>query len=326
MTLPRILVLATGGTIAGQAGDAMRADYRPGQIGIEDYLRQASGLGVAADFTGRQIANIGSEDIDASIWSRLHAEIDSAMRDDSVDAVIVTHGTDTAEETAFLLDLTLPSTKPVVLVGAMRPADAVGYDGMRNFANAVRVAGDPDAAGRGVLVVMGDRVHSARDVRKVRTRGAEAFRGFPRESLGLVSPAALEWFGAPWREGAAARFAWADELPEVVVIHAHAGLTGAAVERMVGTAARGVVMAGVGEGNFPEDVRAALRQMRERGVFVVRASRAEEGLVDREPDDDSNGFVAARALNPQKARLLLQVLIANEVTDLAAIQRAFDGN
>ena len=150
MALPRILVLATGGTIAGQAGDAMRADYRPGQIGIEDYLAQASGLGVEAQFTGRQIANIGSEDIDASIWSRLHAEIDLAMRDDGVDAVIVTHGTDTAEETAFLLDLTLPSTKPVVLVGAMRPADAVGYDGMRNFANAVRVAGDPDAAGRGV--------------------------------------------------------------------------------------------------------------------------------------------------------------------------------
>ena len=150
MTLPRILVLATGGTIAGEAGDAMRHDYRPGQVGIEHYLNEAAGLGVAAQFTGRQIANIGSEDIDASIWSRLHAEIDSAMRDDSVDAVIVTHGTDTAEETAFLLDLTLPSTKPVVLVGAMRPTDAVGYDGMRNFANAVRVAGDENAAGRGV--------------------------------------------------------------------------------------------------------------------------------------------------------------------------------
>ena len=122
-------------------------------------------------------------------------------------------------------------------------------------------------------------------------------------------------------------FAFLDETNSVQLLnHAHAGLTGEAVERMVGTAARGVVMAGVGEGNFPEAVRAALRRMRDCGVFVVRASRAEEGLVDREPDDDSNGFVAARALNPQKARLLLQVLIANEVTDLAAIQRAFDGN
>ena len=322
----RLTVLATGGTIAGIAGSAIAKDYRAGEIGIEAYLEDVGALGLEADLSGRQIANIDSADIGPDVWIPLHEAILEALASEACQGVIVTHGTDTLEETAFLLDLTLPATKPVVLVGAMRPADAVGYDGLRNFANAVRVASDPQAAGRGVLVVMGDRVFAARDVRKVRTRGAEAFRGFPRESLGLVSPSALEWFGAPWRPGAAALFAWADELPEVVVIHAHAGLTSEAVERMVGTAARGVVMAGVGEGNFPEDVRAALRRMRDRGVFVVRASRAEEGLVDREPDDDENGFVAARALNPQKARLLLQVLIANKVTDLAAIQRAFDGN
>ena len=322
----RLTVLATGGTIAGIAGSAIAKDYRAGEIGIDAYLEDVGALGLEADLSGRQIANIDSADIGPDVWIPLHEAILEALASEACQGVIVTHGTDTLEETAFLLDLTLPATKPVVLVGAMRPADAVGYDGLRNFANAVRVARDPQAAGRGVLVVMGDRVFAARDVRKVRTRGSEAFRGFPRESLGLVSPSALEWFGAPWRPGAAARFAWVDELPEVAVIHAHAGLTGAAVERMVGTAARGVVMAGVGEGNFPEAVRAALRRMRDRGVFVVRASRAEEGLVDRESDDDSNGFVAARALNPQKARLLLQVLIANEVTDLAAIQGAFDGN
>ena len=322
----RLTVLATGGTIAGIAGSAIAKDYRAGEIGIDAYLEDVGDLGLEAELSGRQIANIDSADIGPQVWAPLHAAISEALADETCQGVIVTHGTDTLEETAFLLDLTLPATKPVVLVGAMRPADAVGYDGLRNFANAVRVASDPQAAGRGVLVVMGDRVFAARDVRKVRTRGAEAFRGFPRESLGLVSPSALELFGAPWRPGATARFAWVDELPEVAVIHAHAGLTGEAVERMVGTGARGVVMAGVGEGNFPEAVRTALRRMRDRGVFVVRASRAEEGLVDREPDDDRNGFVAARALNPQKARLLLQVLIANEVTDLAAIQRAFDGN
>ena len=324
MTLPRILVLATGGTIAGQAGDAMRADYRPGQIGIEDYLRQASGLGVAADFTGRQIANIGSEDIDASIWSRLHAEIDHAMRDDGVDAVIVTHGTDTAEETAFLLDLTLPNTKPVVLVGAMRPADAVGYDGLRNFANAVRVASDPDAAGRGVLVVMGDRIFAARDVYKVRTRGTEAFRGFPRESVGLVTPASLEWFGAPWRTGAGAAFGWPKSFPGVAIVYAYAGLDGADLNRQVSDTTRGIVLAGVGEGNMPDGVRQELARLASRGVCVIRASRADEGLVDREDEDDANGFVAARALNPQKARILLQLLLAAGESDPATIQRAFD--
>ncbi len=323
MTTPRILVLATGGTIAGQAGDAMRADYRPGQIGIETYLEQASVLGIAAEFTGRQIANIGSEDIDASIWSRLHAEIDLAMRDDSVDAVIVTHGTDTAEETAFLLDLTLPSTKPVVLVGAMRPADAVGYDGMRNFANAARVAGDAEAPGRGVLVVMGDRVHSARDVRKAETRATEAFRGFPRESVAIVTPSRLDWFGAPWRvdDTASLRFL---PLPEVPILAIYAGMSAAAASRQLSDDPAGIVVSGVGEGNMPDPVRQVLVQHARRGALVVRASRTDQGLVDPVPDDLEDGFVAARALGPPKARVLTALLVANGISDPAQAQRYFD--
>ena len=324
MTLPRILVLATGGTIAGEAGDAMRHDYRPGQVGIEHYLNEAAGLGVAAQFTGRQIANIGSEDIDASIWSRLHAEIDSAMRDDSVDAVIVTHGTDTAEETAFLLDLTLPSTKPVVLVGAMRPTDAVGYDGMRNFANAVRVAGDGNAAGRGVLVVMGDRVHSARDVRKAQTRATEAFRGFPRESVAIVTPSRLDWFGAPWRVDDSALLKFLP-LPEVPILAIYAGMSAAEAARQLAHNPPGIAVSGVGEGNMPDPVRQVMLDHARRGALVVRASRTDEGLVDRLPSDDPDGFVAARALGVPKARLLTALLIANGITDPAEAQRYFDG-
>lgn len=320
----KLTVLATGGTIAGIAGSAIRQDYRPGQIAIEDYLEQVGGLGLEAELSGKQIANIDSADIGPVIWRELHESISAAMADESCDGVIVTHGTDTLEETAFLLDLTLPATKPVVVVGAMRPADAVGYDGLRNFANAVRVASDPDAAGRGVLVVMGDRVFGARDVRKVRTRGTDAFRGFPRESVGLVTPSSLEWFGAPWRQDAAAQFALPDHLPHVPILYAYAGMEAAAVQCLAGEDTRGLVVAGMGEGNMPESVRQALVELARRGVTIVRASRADEGLVDREPEDDRNGFVAARALNPQKARILLQLLIASGEADLASIQRAFD--
>ncbi|MCB2084114.1 MAG: asparaginase [Sphingomonadaceae bacterium] len=322
----RITVLATGGTIAGIAGSAIAKDYVAGQITIEDYLEEVGGLGLGAEFSGRQIANIDSADIGPEVWNALHPTVIEALADDDCDGVIVTHGTDTLEETAFLLDLTLPASKPVVLVGAMRPADAVGYDGLRNFANAVRVASDADAAGRGVLVVMGDRVFGARDVRKVRTRGTDAFRGFPRESVALVTPSSLEWFGAPWRPDAVAQFGWCDALPEVVILYAHAAMDAAAVERMIGRDARGVVIAGVGEGNMPEAVRQELVRQRASGLHVVRASRADEGLVDREAEDDANGFTAARALNPQKARILLQLLIANGVTEPAAIQRVFDGS
>ncbi|MEM7665802.1 MAG: asparaginase [Pseudomonadota bacterium] len=324
-SIPNLTVLATGGTIAGKAGEATRHDYRPGQIGIEEFLGLVDELEIEANLTGTQIANIGSEDMGPAIWEQLHGAISDAIADPGCDGIVITHGTDTVEETAFLLDLTLPTSKPVVLVGAMRPADAVGYDGLRNFANAMRVASDPDAAGRGVLVVMGDRVFAARDIRKARTRGSDAFEGFPRASVGLVTPSALEWFGAPWRVGEGARFAFSTDLPDVLILFIHAGMTPDYVERLITDATRGVVVAGVGEGNMPDPVRQELVELAAKGIPIVRASRVDEGLVDREPEDDENRFVAARALGPAKARILLQMLIAAGVTDTAAIQREYDG-
>ena len=321
----RLTVLATGGTIAGIAGSAIRHEYRAGEITIDEYLETVGGLGLGAELSGTQIANIDSANIGPVEWRALHGAASTALGDGACTGVIVTHGTDTLEETAFLLDQTLPAHKPVVVVGAMRPADAVGYDGLRNFANAVRVASDPEAAGRGVLVVMGDRVFAARDVYKVRTRGTEAFRGFPRESVGLVTPASLEWFGAPWRDGTAAAFVLPQRMPDVAIVYAYAGLDATGVRRQLGEATRGVVIAGVGEGNMSDAVRQELVALAAEGVCVVRASRADEGLVDREDEDDANRFVAARALNPQKARILLQLLIASGESDPAAIQCAFDG-
>jgi len=322
---PNILVLATGGTIAGMAGEATRADYRPGQIGIEQLLDKVGTLGIAAQLTGKQIANIGSEDMGPAIWSALQREITAAIADPGCDGIIITHGTDTIEETAFLLDLTLPTSKPVVLVGAMRPVDAVGYDGLRNFANAIRVASDGEAAGRGVLVVMGDRVFAARDIRKSRTRGSDAFAGFPRMSVGLVTPSALDWFGAAWRLNEGAQFDFTEALPDVPILYIHAGMTPDYVARLVTPDTRGIVVAGVGEGNMPDPVRSALAELARGGMPVVRSSRLEEGLVDREPEDDENRFIAGRAVNPAKARILLALLVASGISDPAAIQRAYDG-
>lgn len=324
MSIPNLLVLATGGTIAGAADSATRHDYRPGQIGIDDFLTGVEELGIEANLTGRQIANIGSEDMSPAVWQDLHAAAAKAIADPATTGIIITHGTDTVEETAFMLDLTLPTSKPVVLVGAMRPATAVGYDGLRNFANAMRVASDPNAAGRGVLVVMGDRVFAARDIRKNRTRGTDAFAGFPRDAVGLVTPSALDWFGAPWRSDEAARFDFRSDLPDVPVLFIHAGITPDYVDRLVTEETRGIVVCGVGEGNMPDPVRQRLVELSKGGLIVVRASRLGEGLVDREPEDDANGFVAARALGPAKARILLQMLIAAEVLAPAAIQTEFD--
>jgi len=327
MTNPRILVLGTGGTIAGAAESATSAAYQPGGLSLDAMLDNLAGLGLDAELIPQDIAQIGSQDIGWPQWQALHAACAGALADPAITGVIITHGTDTAEETAFLLDLTLPAGKPVVLVGAMRPADAVGADGMRNFANAVRVVSDPAAAGRGVLLVMGDGVLAARDARKAATSSIDAFKSFPRGSIARVTPARLDWFGPPHRLGESARFAWPAELPRVAILTAGAGMDEQPVKALLGIGCKGIVLAGMGQGNAPACVIAALAEAAAAGVPVVRSSRVDEGIVDRnvEVDDDALGLVAARALGPAKARVLLMVLIAGGISDAARVQAAFDG-
>ena len=326
MTAKTIRVLATGGTIAGSGALGTGRAYVPGRIGIAEMAAEVQALGIEADLEAVEIAAIGSQDIGWPEWDRLHDHIVTDQNSHWVDGIIVTHGTDSAEETALLLDLTLPAQKPVVLVGAMRPADAVGSDGMRNFANAVRIASDPGAAGRGVLVVMGDQIFAASDVRKASTSSIDAFRGFPSGPIGNVTPSSLDWFGPPARSGEDARFEWPDSLRPVGILSAYAGMDPRMVDALLSCGARGVVLAGMGQGNAPGTVLDALASAARVGVPVVRASRVDQGYVDRnlEVDDDARGFVAARSYNPAKARILLQLLIASGVGDPAAMQAHFD--
>jgi L-asparaginase len=327
MTNPRILVLGTGGTIAGAAASATEASYRPGELRLDALIDNLAMLGLDAELIPQEVARIGSQDMGWAQWQAMHAACAGALADPAITGVIITHGTDTAEETAFLLDLTLPTAKPVVLVGAMRPADAVGADGMRNFANAVRVVSDPVAAGRGVLLVMGDAVLAARDARKAATSSIDAFKSFPRGAIARVTPAGLDWFGPPHRLDQAARYNWPEALPRVAILTAGAGMDEQPVKALLGIGCKGMVLAGMGQGNAPACVLAALAEAAAAGVPVVRSARVDEGIVDRnvEVDDDALGLVAARALGPAKARVLLMVLIANGITDAARIQAAFDG-
>ena len=326
MTSKTIRVLATGGTIAGSGALGTGRAYVPGRIGIAEMAAEVRALGIAAELEAVEIAAIGSQDIGWPEWDRLHEHIMAAQSAHDVDGIIITHGTDSAEETALLLDLTLPAETPVVLVGAMRPVDAVGSDGMRNFANAVRVASDPGAAGRGVLVVMGDQIFAASDVRKASTSSIDAFRGFPRGPIGTVTPSSLDWFGPPARTGETARFDWPHSLPPVDILSAYAGMHPCTVDAALSCGARGIVLAGMGQGNAPGAVLDALADAARAGVPVVRASRVDQGYVDRnlEVDDDARGFVAARSYNPAKARILLQLLIASGIKDAATMQAHFD--
>ncbi|MEO1220538.1 MAG: asparaginase [Pseudomonadota bacterium] len=323
---PRLLVLGTGGTIAGSASSATGGSYAAGELTLEAMLGDVAGLGLEAQLIAKPIAQIGSQDMGWPVWDALHKEIAVAQADPEIDGILITHGTDTAEETAYLLDLTLAAAKPVVLVGAMRPAGAVGSDGMRNFANAVRVASDMDASGRGPLLVMGDTVFAAKDVRKAATANIDAFKGYPRGPVARVTPSSLDWFGGATRMGDPARYSWPDALPRVAILTAGAGMDEKPVEALLGIGCKGIVLAGMGQGNAPKCMLDALSRAVKDGVPIVRSARVDEGLVDRnvEVDDDAYGFVAGRALGPAKARILLMVLIANGVSDVSEIQAAFD--
>jgi L-asparaginase len=325
--LPHILVLATGGTIAGQAGSALAKPYHASGVDVGQLIAAAPGIDRIATLSGEQVASIGSQDMALPVWRRLAERIAAGRADPAVDGIVVTHGTDTLEETAFLLDLVLPAGKPVVLVGAMRPGNALSADGPGNLVEAVRVAADGASRDRGVLVVLNDAVHGARAVRKARTTGVDAFRSFPTGPIGTADPAGTRYFAPATLTRLRGRFALpaTGALPRVAIVYAHADMDFDEVARQLSGAA-GIVLAGVGNGNAPGPLLDLLAAAARAGTPVARTTRVGEGFVDRnvEVDDDAMGFIAARDLNPQKSRLLLQLLLAQGRHDPAALQAAFD--
>ena len=324
-TRPRILILATGGTIAGRAHSDDSLRYTSGLVGVEALLQASTGFDITADISAEQIASVGSQDMSEAIWWRLHQRIVTG----GMDGVVITHGTDTIEETAFLLDLVLDAGVPVVLVGAMRPGNALGADGPRNLACALRAAASRHARARGVLVVMADMIHSARHVRKALTSGTDGFRSWPGGPIGTASPLGVSFHAPPmpWVMRGRYKLPEGASLPPVGIVYAHAGMDAAMAAAMVASGAAGIVLAGMGHGNAPAAVLAVLADAARRGIAVVRSTRVDEGSVARnlEVDDDASGFIAGGDLSPQKCRLLLQLLIANGVVRTEDRQSAFCG-
>ncbi|MFL5320683.1 MAG: asparaginase domain-containing protein, partial [Myxococcaceae bacterium] len=184
---PRISIVATGGTIAGAQASSTDYGYKSGTFKVEDLISAVPDMDKLATLTGEQVANIGSQDMNDEVWLKLAKRVNELLASNKVDGVVITHGTDTMEETAYFLNLAVKSDKPVVLVGSMRPATATSADGPANLYNAVAVAADPKARGRGVLVVQNDEIHSARNVEKMNTTNVQAFASPERGPQGLVN-------------------------------------------------------------------------------------------------------------------------------------------
>lgn len=324
-SLPRIHLLATGGTIAG-AHTGGRS-YAAATLTAEALVAAVPQLAGLARISTEQVAGIASQDMDEQVWRQLAARTQAALDEPAVAGAVITHGTDTMEETAYFLNLVLRTAKPVVLVGAMRPATAISADGPMNLYNAVAAAVHPAAAGRGVLVVANDEIHFAREIAKTNTTQLATFRSPNRGLAGLVNTGRVHWFGpAPRRHTAESEFAAAPPaaLPPVEIIHAHAGMGRTLIDAAVRAGAQGLVIAGVGNGNLAAPALAAGREAVRAGVAVVRSSRTGGGVVERdiEVDDSAAGFIAAEELNPQKARVLLMLGLAR-TRDPAALQALF---
>jgi len=312
--LPNIFILATGGTIAGAAASGTQASYTSGAVGIDTMVAGVPGIKELANIKGEQISNVGSQDMSFEIMLKLAKRINLLLAQNDVDGIVVTHGTDTMEETAYFLNLVVKSRKPVVLVGSMRPSTAVSADGPLNLYNAVGVAVDPNSAGRGVLVVMNDWIHGAHSLTKTSTTAVQTFMSPLRGLVGVANYGKNDYYSSPsWKHTTASEFDITNitQLPRVDILYAYADMSADLIDASVTNGAKGIVIAGVGNGNMNKASLEAAARAAKKGVVVVRSSRVATGSVGRnvEVNDDEMNLVASDELNPQKARILLTLAL-----------------
>jgi len=326
--LPTVVVLATGGTIAGAAGSDVQSGYTSGQVGVEQLLNAVPQAKKLANLKGEQVSNIGSQDMNDEVWIKLATRVNQLLAQPDVTGVVITHGTDTIEETAYFLNLVVKSDKPVVLTASMRPSTALSADGPLNFYNAVAIAADKDADNRGVLVVVNDWIHGASSLTKTSTTAVQTFMSPLSGLIGTVAYGIPEWYRMPvGKHTTNSEFSVSETtvLPRVDIIMATENMDGALINAAVNLGAKGIVIAGVGNGNMTKPALDALSAAAKKGVVCVRSSRVTTGQVGRnvEVNDDKEGLVASLGLNPQKARVLLRLALL-QTQDPKVIQRYFD--
>jgi len=326
--LKHIRILATGGTIAG-AGEGSSANYRAGVVPIGNILASVPGLAGIANISTEQVANVGSYDVDEAIWLRLLGRVQAAWAEPEIAGVVITHGTDTLEETAFFLRLTTPSVKPIVVVGSMRPGTATSADGPQNLMDAVRVASSDEARNRGTLVVMNDTIFDAAAVTKLDVRRVNAFGAPGRGPIGEVLTDRPRFFANAETGVDDAGFPIVSKtLPRVAIAYAYAGIQGDDI-RAAAADAKGIVIAGVGAGGFSASAREAVKDLASRGIPVIRTARQGAGDIWVNPptmgdlSDEASQTVAGRELTPAKARILLMLALQTP-RSRAELQALFD--
>lgn len=325
---PKIRILATGGTIAGVSKSATETNYKAGEVGIYTLLNAVPEVKNVADVSGEQIVKIGSQDMNDEVWLKLAKRCNELLNKEGYDGVVITHGTDTMEETAYFLNLTVHSKKPVVMVGAMRPSTAMSADGPLNLYNAVVVAADKASEGKGVMVSMNDIILDAKSVIKTNTTAVQTFQS------AIAGPIGYVYNGKPYfTRSVENKTTYQSEfnvdnltsLPKVGIVYSYSNVSELPMKAFMDAKFDGIVHAGVGNGNFYHTVFDLAVKAQQQGIQIVRSSRVPTGAttLDAEVDDAKYNFVAAQALNPQKARVLL-MLALTKTKDWKTIQKYFN--
>ncbi len=324
---PRVRIVATGGTIAGVSASSSSSAYTAGQVTIQTLIDAVPQILDLADVSGEQLVNIGSQDMNDEVWLALSKRVNALLGKEGYDAVVITHGTDTMEETAYFLNLTVHSDKPVILVGSMRPSTAISADGPANLYNAVAAAVSPSTRGKGVLCCMNNQLLDAKSVIKAHTIDCDTFEGGPAGYIGYVyngEAHVLQSVNSRHTVNSEFDVENLTSLPKVGIVYGYANCSPIPMQAFVDAKFDGIVLAGVGDGNFYKDVFEVAQRAQADGIQIVRSSRCPTGptCLNSEVDDAKYHFVASLDLNPQKARILL-MLALTKTRDWQQIQRFF---
>src|SRR5262245_52287362 len=295
---PKVVIVATGGTIAGSAESQTSAGYQSGAVGVDILINAVPQLKDIADVTGEQVASIGSQDMNDEVWLKLAKKVNEILAKPDIAGVAITHGTDTMEETSYFLNLVVKSDKPVVMTGSMRPSTAMSADGPLNIYNAVAIAADPTARGRGVLVAVDDDIHSGHDIIKTHSTDVATMKSGEAGLVGATLFGKQTWFRSPLAVHTSKsefRVEGVNALPRVDIIYAHANMSPDIISSAVEHGAKGLVIAGVGDGNMTAPAVDAVKAAIAKGVVVVRSSRVNGGIIRRniEVNDDELHTVAS---------------------------------
>ncbi|AJQ26261.1 asparaginase [Pelosinus fermentans] len=323
-----IVIIGTGGTIAGKASSAAETlHYTSAILSINSLIQEIPEIHRIAHVTGEQLSQIDSCDMTYDIWLQLAARVNELLASNEVDGIVITHGTDTLEETAYFLNLVVQSQKPVVLVGAMRPVTAMSADGPMNLYNAVTLAANDKSVGKGVLVALNDTVNCSREVTKTNTMLQDSFQAPDLGYLGYIQGGIPYFYRLPARRHTiCSEFdcRGITDLPKVEIIYGYVDSSPIIAEAAVKAGAKGIVYAGLGNGNMSHSIREGLINIEKQGVVIVRSTRVSSGIVTRNGavHDDEYHFVVSDTLSPQKARILLMLALLT-TNDPVEIQRMF---